>query len=73
MAAELLFVSLGLGQLLMVGRELNDIAQVMAVMLVIIALGLIVDNLVFGRLERRMRRVWGLAAALPGRPRTRRV
>jgi NitT/TauT family transport system permease protein len=73
MAAELLFVSMGLGQLLMVGRELNDIAQVMAVMLVIIALGLIVDNLVFGRLERRMRRVWGLAAALPGRPRPRRA
>ncbi len=73
MAAELLFVSLGLGQLLMVGRELNDIAQVMAVMLVIIALGLIVDNFVFGRLERRMRRVWGLASALPGRPRGRRA
>jgi NitT/TauT family transport system permease protein len=73
MAAELLFVSLGLGQLLMVGRELNDIAQVMAVMLVIIALGLMVDNLVFGKLERRMRRVWGLAAALPVRGRARRA
>jgi NitT/TauT family transport system permease protein len=73
MAAELLFVSLGLGQLLMVGRELNDIAQVMAVMLVIIALGLIVDNFVFGKLELRMRRVWGLAAAMPGRGRTRRI
>jgi NitT/TauT family transport system permease protein len=73
MAAELLFVSLGLGQLLMVGRELNDIAQVMAVMLVIIGLGLMVDNLVFGRLERRMRRVWGLSTALPGRTRARRT
>lgn len=73
MAAELLYVSMGLGQLLTVGRELNDIAQVMAVMLVIIALGLMVDNLVFGRLERRMRRVWGLAAAIPGRSRARRI
>lgn len=67
MAAELLFVSLGLGQLLMVGRELNDLAQVMAVMIVIIVLGLIVDNLVFGRLERHVRSQWGLTGAAPGR------
>jgi NitT/TauT family transport system permease protein len=72
MAAELLYVSLGLGQLLMVGRELNDISQVIAVMLVIIALGLIVDNLVFGKLERRIRRVWGFSVA-PGRARVRRA
>jgi NitT/TauT family transport system permease protein len=63
MAAELLYVSLGLGQLLMMGRELNDLAQVVAVMIVIVALGQLVDNLVFGRLERRVRRVWGLQAA----------
>jgi len=72
MAAELLFVSLGLGQLLMVGRELNDMAQVVAVMLVIIGLGLLVDNLVFDRLERRVRRLWGLSAApAPARVRPR--
>jgi NitT/TauT family transport system permease protein len=69
MAAELLYVSLGLGQLLMMGRELNDMAQVVAVMLVIIALGLLVDNLVFGRLEGRLRRVWGFSAASNGRGR----
>ncbi len=72
MAAELLYVSLGLGQLLMVGRELNDIAQIMAVMIVIITLGQLVDNFVFGKLERRIRRVWGLATAVAGRPRARR-
>jgi NitT/TauT family transport system permease protein len=60
MAAELIFVSLGLGQLLTAARELNDIAQVMAVMLVIVGLGVLVDNLLFGRLERRVRRTWGL-------------
>ena len=60
MAAELIFVSLGLGQLLTAARELNDIAQVMAVMLVIVGLGLLVDHLIFGRLERRVRRMWGL-------------
>jgi NitT/TauT family transport system permease protein len=62
MAAELIFVSLGLGQLLTAARELNDIAQVMAVMIVIIGLGLLVDHLIFGRLERRIRRIWGLQA-----------
>lgn len=72
MAAELLYVSLGLGQLLMVGRELNDIGQVIAVMLVIIGLGLAVDNLVFGRLEARVRHVWGLAVGGPVRGRGRR-
>src|SRR5256885_5302601 len=39
MAGELLFVSLGLGHMLMMGRELADMSQVLAVMLVIIGLG----------------------------------
>jgi NitT/TauT family transport system permease protein len=60
MAAELLYVSLGLGQLLMMGRELNDMNQVVAVMLVIIAIGLVVDRLVFAPLETRVRARWGL-------------
>jgi NitT/TauT family transport system permease protein len=63
MAAELLYVSLGLGQLLMMGRELNDMAQVIAVMVIIIILGLLVDHLIFGRLELRVRRRWGFAGA----------
>ncbi len=60
MAGELLYVSLGLGQLLMMGRELNDMSQVIAVMLVIIGLGLSVDRLVFTPLESRVRERWGL-------------
>ncbi|HKY34210.1 MAG TPA: ABC transporter permease [Candidatus Polarisedimenticolia bacterium] len=63
MAAELLYVSMGLGQLLMMGRELNDMAQVVAVMMVIIALGLMVDHMIFGKLERGVRRRWGLLDA----------
>jgi NitT/TauT family transport system permease protein len=61
MAAELLYVSLGLGYLLMMGRELNDMSQVIAVMLVIIAIGLIVDRLIFAPIETRVRARWGLA------------
>jgi NitT/TauT family transport system permease protein len=60
LAGELLYALPGLGNLLLMGRELNDMAQVMAVMLVIIALGLVTDQLVFGVLERRVRDRWGL-------------
>ncbi|MHB0977534.1 MAG: ABC transporter permease [Candidatus Aquicultorales bacterium] len=63
MAGELLFVSLGLGHLLEVGRQLNDMAQVIAVMLVIVALGLFVDRAVFNTLETMVRRRWGLEHA----------
>jgi NitT/TauT family transport system permease protein len=62
MAGELLYVTLGLGQLLMMGRDLNDMSQVIAVMLVIIALGLAIDRLGFAPLERRVRQRWGLRA-----------
>ncbi len=60
MAGEILFVSLGLGHLLNMGRELNDMSQVIAVMLVIVAIGVVMDALVFGMLERKVRRIWGL-------------
>lgn len=60
MAGELIFMTLGLGQLLTMGRELNDINRVVAVMLLIMAVGLAVDKLVFERLENRVRRKWGL-------------
>jgi NitT/TauT family transport system permease protein len=60
MAGELLYVGLGLGHLLTMGRELNDMSQVMGVMLVIIAIGLMVEFMVFGPLEQRIRERWGL-------------
>jgi NitT/TauT family transport system permease protein len=60
MAAELLYVSQGLGQLLTMGRDLNDMSQVIAVMVLIIALGLAVDRLVFAPVESRVRERWGL-------------
>ncbi|HTL70551.1 MAG TPA: ABC transporter permease, partial [Candidatus Eisenbacteria bacterium] len=60
MAGEILFVSLGLGHLLNMGRELNDMSQVIAVMIVIITIGVVMDLCVFGTAEKRMRRIWGL-------------
>ena len=63
MAGELLYVSLGLGQLLAMGRELNDMSQVITVMLIIIAIGLLVDRVVFSPVERHVRERWGLQNA----------
>jgi NitT/TauT family transport system permease protein len=63
MAGELLFVAGGLGQLLQAGRELLDAAQVMAVMLAIVAVGTAVDRLLFRTVEQRVRRRWGLLEA----------
>lgn len=60
MAGELLYVAGGLGQFLQTGRELNDMAQVLAAMVVIIAMGLAFDRLVLGRLEQGVRARWGL-------------
>ncbi len=60
MAGELLYSLPGLGNLLMMGRELNDMSQVVAVIIVIIAIGLFTDQFVFGVWEKRVRRRWGL-------------
>ncbi|MFN0096644.1 MAG: ABC transporter permease [Dehalococcoidia bacterium] len=60
LAAELLFVSLSLGHLLSIGRDLNDVAQVVAIMLVIVAIGMAVDRVLFGQADRWVRERWGL-------------
>jgi len=61
--AEMLYLSLGLGQVLMMGRDLNDMSAVIAVMILIIAIGYIVDGVVFKGVERRLQHKWGLAPA----------
>lgn len=60
LAAELFFVSLGLGQILQMGQELNDISQVVAVMIIIVIIGLVVDRGIFGPIEAHVREKWGL-------------
>lgn len=61
MAGELLYVSMGLGHLLMMGRELNDMSQVLAIMTVLAVLGSFFDRLVFLRLQRMVAERWGVA------------
>jgi NitT/TauT family transport system permease protein len=60
-SGEMIFVTLGLGQLLMMGRDLNDMSQVIAVMILIVALGYLVDGVFFRTIERQLQQRWGLA------------
>ncbi|MFI5266278.1 MAG: ABC transporter permease, partial [Chloroflexota bacterium] len=62
MAGELIYFSLSLGNLLQTGRDLNDAARVVAVMLIIMAIGLVCDQVLFSPVEKRMRRKRGLAS-----------
>jgi len=63
MAAELLFLNLGFGHLLAMGRDLGDASQVMAVIVTILGVGMAVDRVCFARAERLIRHRWGYEAA----------
>ncbi len=60
MAGELLSPKDGLGYALLIGRDLHDMNQVVGVMIIIISIGLIIDKLMFGKLESKIRLRWGL-------------
>jgi NitT/TauT family transport system permease protein len=63
LAGELIVLIPGqfsLGQQLDANRQLNDSAGVIAVMIVILIIGILVDALLFGTVERRIRRRYGL-------------
>jgi NitT/TauT family transport system permease protein len=59
-SAELIKSTVGLGFLLSMGRELNDAAQVIGIMVLTIIFGLLLDRFVFGLLQKRIRTRWGL-------------
>lgn len=54
MSGEVMTTSIGLGQTLVMGRDLADIDQVMLVMLVIILVGIVVDKCFFSTVENQM-------------------
>jgi NitT/TauT family transport system permease protein len=60
MAGELLFVSGGLGQMLETGRDLGDTALVLAVVVVIVALGRASEAVLFSPVDRAIARRWGV-------------
>ena len=59
-SAELIKSTVGLGFLLYYGREQSDMAQVIGIIIITVIVGLLLDQFVFGALERRIRRRWGL-------------
>lgn len=60
MAAELLFHNGGVGYLLMRARELNDVAGVIGMLLVILVIGALVERLLFERVDGCLRTMWGV-------------
>ena len=66
MAAEIIAVGgtigFGLGSLLDQGRQLSDMAVVMSAILLILAVGILIELLVFGPIEKRLLRSRGLLA-----------
>ena len=63
LAAELIAViagKVGLGQLMENDRNFNDYTGVIAVMIVILVIGIIVDEAIFGNLTKWIRRRYGL-------------
>ncbi len=60
MAAELLYVTTGIGSTLMTGRELHDMALVIAAMMIIVGIGLLTDRLLFRLGEEFVHRRWGV-------------
>jgi NitT/TauT family transport system permease protein len=63
MGAEVIFAvqRRGLGWLLQTGRDLNDVAQVVTVMIVMVMIGMIVDRFAFAKIEKHIAARFGLA------------
>ncbi|MCD8021941.1 MAG: ABC transporter permease [Lachnospiraceae bacterium] len=66
MSGEVMSAYVGLGYTLMAGRDMADINQVTAVMLVIILIGILIDRCVFSALERRVLRKGGFMCSVKG-------
>lgn len=60
MAGEMMFSSIGLGQILMMGRDLADINQVMVIMIIIVFIGTVIDRFIFSSWESGIRKRRGL-------------
>ncbi|HHT9153252.1 MAG TPA: ABC transporter permease, partial [Candidatus Hypogeohydataceae bacterium YC40] len=60
MGGELLFANFGLGHIIKYGRDKNDTSLLFAAMVIIVAIGLLVDHLIFAVVERSIKRRRGL-------------
>jgi NitT/TauT family transport system permease protein len=59
-AEILIAAAVGLGHVLLVGREFQLMDQIIAAMITIFAIGLVFDRVLFSKLEDRVRERWGL-------------
>ena len=59
-AEILIAASVGLGHILLVGREFQLMDQIIASMITIFAIGLLFDRLIFSKVEDKVRSKWGL-------------
>ena len=62
-AEILIAASVGLGHILLVGREFQLMDQIIASMITIFAIGFVFDRLIFYKLEDKVRSRWGLNQA----------
>jgi NitT/TauT family transport system permease protein len=60
-SAELIKSTIGIGYLLQMGRELNDAAQVIGIMVLTILFGLLLDRFFFGLIQKSIVARWGLS------------
>lgn len=61
MAGEVMTTSIGLGQTLIMGRDLADINQVMLVMVIIVVVGIVIDKCIFSVIEKKLLKKRGLS------------
>lgn len=59
-AEILMAASIGIGHILLIGREFQLMDQIIASMITIFALGMIFDKVIFAKLEDKVREKWGL-------------
>ncbi len=59
-AEILMAASIGIGHILLVGREFQSMSQIIASMITIFALGMIFDRIIFMKIEEKVREKWGL-------------
>lgn len=59
-AEILMAASIGIGHILLVGREFEAMDQIIASMITIFALGMIFDRVIFMKIEDKVREKWGL-------------
>ncbi|WP_231129002.1 ABC transporter permease [Candidatus Nitrosocosmicus hydrocola] len=59
-AEILMAASIGIGHILLIGREFQLMDQIIASMITIFALGMIFDKVIFAKVEDKVREKWGL-------------